>query len=462
MSDLMLMSRLMTDAPNPRQREFFRARARHVAYGGARGGGKSWAMRRKFVMLAFRYPGLRLLLLRHTFPELNENHILPLRADLRGIAKYSSGEKAFTFPNGSRVKMGYCDTDADVFQYQGQEYDVIGLEEATLFTEFQRDFLVTCNRTVRNDFTPRMYYTGNPGGVGHAWFKRLFVDRVYRGNEKPEDYLFIQARVYDNTVMMRNNPEYVENLKNLPDGMREAHLDGNWDAFVGQYFTEFRRELHVVRPFPIPGDWLRYFTLDYGLDMLAAYWIAMDTRGGAWVYRELYKPGLRVGEAARAIAEAERGEAIYDRCAPPDLFAKNDQTGRSTVEMFSDCGLYFSRSKNDRVQGWYELKEWLAPRSDEQGAATANLRIFDTCPNLIASLPLLRREEKGDPNDCAREPHSVTHAPDAIRYFVTGRPMAAQKGRAGPAAWEDDQWEDYENAGDADKRKLIERWGDPF
>ena len=192
--------------PNPKQEQFFLADARHIAYGGARGGGKSWAMRRKFVLLAFRYAGLRLLLLRRTLPELNENHVLPLQRELNGLVAYQATQRAFQFPNGSRIKLGYCDREADVFQYQGQEYDVIGLEEATHFTETQMQFLTTCNRSVRTDFSPRMYYTCNPGGVGHAWVKRLFIDRNYRNSEKAEDYVFIPARVTDNPVLLRSNP----------------------------------------------------------------------------------------------------------------------------------------------------------------------------------------------------------------------------------------------------------------
>jgi phage terminase large subunit len=319
--DAPVFYKLAHEQPNPKQMDFLTSTVRHVAYGGARGGGKSWAMRRKFEMLALQYPGLKLLLLRRTFPELNENHILPLRSDLLGLAKYNADERAFTFPNNSRIKLGYCDNDADVFQYQGQEYDVIGLEEATQFSSFQRDFLMTCNRTTRSDFTPRMYYTANPGGVGHTWFKRLFVDRKYKNKEKPEDYIFIQANVYDNKVLMESNPEYVENLENLPDELRKAHLEGRWDVFVGQYFTEYDPKVHEIKPFPIPKTWRRYFTMDYGLDMLAGYWIAMDEHGHAYVYREVYKSQLRVGRAAEEIIKAEDGDVVYDRLAPPDLFA---------------------------------------------------------------------------------------------------------------------------------------------
>lgn len=222
------MELILHGTPNSRQREFFLSRARHTAYGGARGGGKSWAMRRKFVLLALRYPELNLLLLRRTLPELRENHIIPLQRELYGIAPYNSTERVFRFPNGSRIKLGYCDTAQDVYQYQGQEYAIIGMEEATHFTEEQMRFLTTCNRTTRTDISPRMYYTCNPGNVGHAWVKRLFIDRQYQQGENAEDYNFIPAKIYDNRILMNADPNYVKQLLALPEDLRRAHLDGDW------------------------------------------------------------------------------------------------------------------------------------------------------------------------------------------------------------------------------------------
>ena len=154
-----------------RQKAFFRARTRFIAYGGARGGGKSWAVRKKAALLGLRYPGIRMLLLRRTFPELRENHILPLMAELNGIASYKETDKSFLFPNGSRLRLGYCDNDADVLQYQGQEFDIIFIDEATQFTRYKYDVLTACLRGA-NDFPKRFYLTCNPGGVGHEWVKR--------------------------------------------------------------------------------------------------------------------------------------------------------------------------------------------------------------------------------------------------------------------------------------------------
>ncbi len=475
MADPLILQKLRSEAPNARQMAFFQSDARHTGYGGARGGGKSWAMRRKFCLLAMNYAGLKLLLLRRTLPELRENHTVHLKQELSGYARYSAEENAFLFPNGSRLKLGYCDLEDDVYQYQGQEYDVVGLEEATRFSDSQQLFLTTCNRSTRSDFTPRMYYTANPGGVGHMWFKRLFIDRQYQNDERAEDYIFIPARVYDNRALMDNNPEYLTHLRNLPPDMRRAHLDGDWDVFAGQYFPEFRREIHVVKPFKIPAGWNRYLAIDYGLDMLAGYAIAADERGRAYIYRETYEPNLRISAAATRLRQASTddslngGETYYAALAPPDLFNRRQETGRSAAEIFAENGVDLTRSRSDRVQGWYDLKEWLAPYEDETciteanpKGMTANLLIFDTCANLIRCLPQLQHDER-DPNDVSNTPHEITHGPDALRYFVTGRPAAAAVPRIGAkAVWAEDQWEDYENAGEEQRNHMLERWGNPF
>lgn len=413
--------------PNVKQIEFFKATARHIAYGGARGGGKSWAMRRKFVLLALRYPGLKLLLLRRTLPELKENHILPLLSELYGYATYKETDKSFTFPNGSRLKLGYCDHEKDVFQYQGQEYDVIGFEEATHFSESMKDFIITSNRSTRSDFTPRVYYTSNPGNVGHHWFKRLFIDRDYRAREKAENYTFIPAKVYDNEVLMKNNPEYIETLENLPENQRRAMLDGDWDAFDGQYFGEFSRDIHVIEPFSIPKQWRRYTATDYGLDMLATYWIAVDTQGNAFVYKELYESNRIISEAAGRMKEVNGDDSVYRWYAPPDLWNRRQETGKSAAELFRENGVTLFKSNNNRVQGWYNVKEWIKPyqtRDEQTGETitTAKLRIFKNCVNLIRTLPQLQFDEK-NPNDVANDPHEITHGPDAIRYFCSARPL---------------------------------------
>lgn len=413
--------------PNPRQRQFFLSRARHTAYGGARGGGKSWAMRRKFVLLALRYPGLQLLLLRRTLPELNENHVRPLLAELTGAVRYNSTQRAFLFPNGSRIKLGYCDAEKDVYQYQGQEYDVVGLEEATHFTESQMQFLTTCNRSVRTDFSPRMYYTCNPGGVGHGWVKRLFLDRRYTGAERAEEYLFIPARLSDNPVLTRNDPGYRETLERLPEHLRRAYLDGDWDVLAGQYFSEYRRELHVVEPFSIPESWRRFAAMDWGYnDPCCVLWFAAAPDRHLYVYRELYVRQELSSRIAERIRSLSRGERIAYTAASPDAWQKRgmqqegELSGESIAEVFASAGVPLLRADNARILGWQRVREYLAAAED----GTPRLRIMANCENLIRTLPLLTFDEH-NAEDVAG--NAEDHAAEALRYGLMSRPVQARQ-----------------------------------
>ena len=422
------MKLMLEGFPSERQREFFLSRARHTAYGGARGGGKSWAMRRKFILLALRYHGLNLLLLRRTLPELRENHLIPMQRELYGFAVYNSAERVFRFPNGSRIKLGYCDTMQDVYQYQGQEYAVIGLEEATHFTEEQMRFLTTCNRTTRKDFSPRMYYTCNPGNVGHAWVKRLFIDRLYAENENPNDYLFIPARIYDNKVLLEADPNYIRQLEALPEELRRAHLDGDWDVHAGQYFREFSRDRHVIEPFEIPSWWRRFRSMDWGYnDPCCVLWHAVDGENRVYTYRELYVRETRSGEVAAMVLEQSRGESISYTVASPDMWQKRGAVlsgaggseGETLAELFTSSGLSLTPADNSRVPGWNRVRDFLAVAPDGR----PNWLCFSDCRNLIRQLPALQfdqhnREDAADGDD---------HAPEALRYALMSRPHAGKQ-----------------------------------
>jgi len=422
------MDVILKGRPYAKQIEFFNSTKRYIGFGGSRGGGKSWAARRKAVLLALHYKGIQILILRRTLQELRENHVLNLQTELKDIAKFDAQNKEFLFAYGSRIKLGYCSAESDVLQYQGQAYDVIFLEESTQFTEFQKDTLTECNRSsgmMLEKFTPRMYFTCNPGGVGHTWMKRLFIDKNYRNSEKAENYEFIPSTVYENKYLMANNPEYVENLENLPEMRKRAMLYGDWDAFEGQYFKEFDRNIHVIEPFVIPDHWNRYITLDYGLDMLACYWIAIDTQYNAYVYKELYESDLIISAAAKRIKEVNGNDNIRLKYAPPDLQNRRQDTGKSVFDIFREQGISLYKSDNSRVNGWFAVKEWLKviDSKDEQSGElikTSKLKIFSNCLNLIRTLPMLQTDEK-DPNDVANEPHELTHAPDAIRGFCIMR-----------------------------------------
>ena len=435
-----IFEKLRREIPNPRQREFFASTARHTAYGGARGGGKSYAMRRKLVMLAMRYPSLRLLLLRRTLQELRENHLLPLQSDLLGYAEYKRDERTFLFPNGSRLTLGYCDSDSDVLQYQGAEYDVIGFEEATHFKEEWLIFISTSLRTTKRGFSPRIYYTCNPGGVGHAYIKRLFIDRVFREGENPDDYLFIPARVYDNKVLMEADPHYVHRLEALPEHKRRAHLEGDWNVYEGQVFEELRVEpshfadrrfTHAIEPFVPPAHWERYRSFDFGYAKpFSVGWWAKDGDGRLYRILELYGCAPReanVGvrwtpeEIFREILRIERehpflcGHRIAGVADPAIWDASRGESIAATGERL---GVYFERGDNRRVAGWMQLHDRLS--FDENGVPM--LYVFKTCREFLRTVPTLQYS-RVHPEDVDSEMED--HIADETRYLCMMNPMRA-------------------------------------
>ncbi len=407
----------------PRQRAFISASAGEVLFGGAAGGGKSYGQVIDAFLFSLKYPRSKQLILRRTFPELDKSIIRTvLGLYPQSVFSYKAARHEGIFKNGSIIDFGYCDNERDVYRYQSAEYDVIRFDELTHFTEEMYVYLISRVRGT-NGYPKQIKSTTNPGGIGHGWVKARFID-IGEPDCEHLGRIFIPSRVSDNVFLMKNDPGYKARLEMLSKKDREALLYGNWDIFDGQYFTEWRREIHVIRPFEIQPEWRRYFVMDYGLDMLAGYWIALDMYGRAYVYREVYRSGLIISEAAAMIRECGKGDKVHANIAPPDLWNRRQDTGKSAAEIFAENGVPLVRANNDRVQGWYNLKEWLAPFRDETGKMCANLRIFSNCVNLIRTLPSVNIDSK-NPNDVAGSPHELTHAPDAIRYFVAGRPAPA-------------------------------------
>lgn len=409
-----------------RQLEFIRSTAFETLFGGAAGGGKSYAQLIDALVFALRYAGSRQLMLRRTFPELKRSLIqVSLSLYPMEIASYGETNHRWVFANRSTIEFGFCDTENDVTKYQSAEYDVIRFDELTHFTQFQFTYLLSRIRGV-NGYPKQVKSSTNPGGVGHNWVKARYIDVLTPGEER-DGKLFLPAKVQDNTFLMHSDPAYIRRLELLDERSRKALLYGRWDLFEGQYFGEFSSDIHVAQPPDIPSWWRRYLAIDYGLDMLAALWIALSNDGTAWVYREVYRSGLIISEAAEAICRAELPEEnITQRLAPPDLFNRRQETGRSAVDLFADAGLYFDKAMGERVAGWYAVKEYLRPFEDEQGIRTAKLKISPRCKNLIRTLPALLTDSN-NPNDTANAPHELTHAPDALRYFAaTVQPQSSE------------------------------------
>lgn len=445
-----------------KQKAFLDAGESEVLFGGAAGGGKSYGQMVDALLFALRYPGSKQLVLRRTFAELEKSLIrLSLALFPRSVYSFNASLHTGRFRNGSCLDFGYCAAENDVYQYQSAEYDVIRFDELTHFTEGQYRYLISRVRGT-NSYPKQIKSSTNPGGVGHAWVKARFVDASAPGvpfvGEDGMSRIFLPALLSDNRFLTASDPGYRDRLLALPEREQKALLYGDWDIFEGQYFTEFSRQRHVVTPFPIPRHYRRYRTLDYGLDRLACLWIAVSPEGVAYVYREYCESSLSISRAAEAIRErTPEDEEIYATLAPPDLFGRSQESGRSKDALFAECGVRFTRSSNDREAGWLALKELLL-----NAEGKTRLQIFSTCTELIRCLPALQIDPLR-PSDCATEPHELTHAPDALRGFAVfyARPAPVQE-PLGRRLWSTDQWEDYLRADEEEKQYLRRKYGEPI
>ena len=420
----------------PKQTLFLKDKHRHIAYGGARGGGKSWAVRTKSKLLAFRYPGIKILIVRKTYKELQNNHIEQLTAELAGFAKYNRSDKMFRFPNGSTISFGYCANEGDLGQYQGAEYDVVFIDEAG---QLQESWIRKINLCVRgtNGFPKRTYYTLNPGGPGHAYFKRVFVDRNFNPDEDPNDYFFIQAKVEDNKALMDTQPDYLRELENLPPTLRAAWKDGRWDVYEGQFFEDFRddpehyqdrRWTHVIEPFEIPDGWTicRSYDFGYGKPFSCAWW-AVDYDGTIYRIMELYGCTRTPNEGVKWTPDKQFEEIHKTEMQHPWLKGKtiigvadpaiwDASRGESVADTAARYGVFFTPGDNERIAGWMQCHYRL--QFDEDGYP--RMYVFNTCRAFIRTIPLLIYDEhRAEDLDTTMEDHVA----DEWRYFCMSRPI---------------------------------------
>ena len=435
------MRKLVMETPSERQALFMKAREKYVIFGGARGGGKSWAVRWKAILLCAKYPGIRVLIMRKSYPELLENHIKPLQTQLAGVARYNSVNHELRFPNGSVIRFMFCARDGDLLKIQGHEYDVIAIDEATQMTEYQIKTVMACLRGT-NSFPKRMYMTCNPGGPGHQYIKRL-KDRLFRTDENPEDYIFIQSLVTDNKALMEKQPDYIEQLKAQPPRQREAWLHGNWDVYEGQFFEEFRNDpdhwldkkfTHVIAPFDPPAGWKIYRSFDWGYAKpFSCAWWAVDYDGVFYRILELYGCRKDHGEDVpnegvkwiddkifSEIARMERehpwltGKRIQG-VADPSIWA-GAENGISRYDTAVRHRVYFEKGNNDRIPGWMQCHYRLA--FDENGCPM--MYVFNTCRAFIRTVPLLVFDaHAAEDLDSGME----DHAADEWRYFCMMNPI---------------------------------------
>jgi len=423
-------------ALQPKQRQFLEAIEQFpiTFYGGAKGGGKSKGLQLIMLLRRFAYPGSSGAIFRRTYPELEGNHIRPLLSSFPELRQFwSEGKKLLTLPNGSTLQFCHCNNEADVDLYQGREFHDLAIDEAGQWTEPMFRKLLGSNRSSKAGILPRAILTGNPGGIGHGWLKRIFIERRFNERERHQDYNFIQALVDDNQALMENDPDYVHRLNSEPnEALRKAFRYGDWNIFAGQFFQEISKDVHIIKAFQIPDHWNRFGAYDYGHNHPAAFgWFCNDEDGNTYLYRELSRAKVRVDQFAREVNTYPDTGKLYPIVAGHDCWTnkstlRDDAQPPTVAEEFLTHGIQLSRAVIDRIQGAAQVRSYLAWR-DRPPLNKPRFYIFDTCP--IAFDCLSRMIHDPDkPEDVLKvdaydgDPMSGDDMYDMIRYGLMSRP----------------------------------------
>lgn len=437
--------------PTPKQVLFHKSRVDETLFGGAAGGGKSLASVMDAMSFCLQHDDVHAFMFRRTYPELEDSLI---RAAMTNIpddcGRYIAGRHDWEFPNGSAIHFRHCQSPDDVRRYQGAEIHRLYIDELTHWPLGMFTYLKTRVRASKAlGIKPLAKCTTNPGGIGHSWVKKRFIDpapplttiretvrsEALGGKEYEMTRVYIPAKATDNPYL---NESYIFELEQKPKEIRDALLNGSWDSYEGQVFSEFvdnpdgydsHVRTHVIAPFRIPDTWPRFRSMDWGYAKpFAIIWAAVSPENVIYIYREWYgceddAPNVGVKMTATEVAqgiryveqEYERGRHITG-IADPHIY--DTQTGDSVGNIMEREGVYFNKANNSRLLGWAQIHDRLA--FDNDGAA--RLYFFNTCTQCIRTLPAVPYSSgKGKAEDVDTE--SEDHLADAIRYMLMERPL---------------------------------------
>lgn len=411
---------------SPRQGDFIASDVDDLFYGGAAGGGKSYAILLFCASRRMNYPLSQGLALRRTFREL-ENSLIIESHKIFPIfgATYNEQKKRWTFPNGSIQQFGYCDSDGDVYQFQSANYDDICFDELTHFNYFQFSYITSRCRTTIQGCRPLIRSGSNPGNVGHDWVLKRYINpaktsKIWTDEATKKTLSFIPARIVDNPYLMEADPGYYNRLKELPEKKFMALAEGRWDVFEGTYFSEFNPRLHILPYRRIPDTYsLKFLSLDWGFaDPACVLWYEVMPSGRVFIYRELYINRLHPKELAQAILqECLEGERYEYMAASPEIWGKSAdlREGGETIYQLIQAGLgqriNMQKAMNARVPGWLKCREWMGMAPDNRPW----IQISPNCENLIRTIPTAIHDEK-DPEDI--DSLCEDHAIESMRYGI--------------------------------------------
>ena len=435
--------------PNPGpQTDFLASTEQEVLYGGSAGGGKSYAM----IADPVRYlnnPTARMLLVRRSTEELRELISVSKQLYPKAIPgiKFMERDKTWVAPSGATLWMSYLDRDDDVMRYQGQAFNWIGFDELTQWpTPYPWNYMRSRLRTTKASGLPLyMRATSNPGGPGHQWVKKTFIDPSIpnedfwatdtdsgeiiswpKGHSREGEPLFkrrfIPATLFDNPYLAEDGM-YEANLLSLPEHQRRQLLEGDWDINEGAAFPEFNRNIHVIEPYDIPKSWVRFRACDYGYgSYTGVVWMAVTPAEQLVVYRELYVSKVTATDLADMILEIESEEKIRYGVLDSSLWHNRGDTGPSLAEQMIMKGCRWrpsDRSKGSRVSGKNELHRRLQV---DEFTEEPRLVFFNSCTNVISQLPSIPLD-KNNPEDV--DTKAEDHLYDALRYGIMTRPRSS-------------------------------------
>lgn len=443
--------------PTPKQRMFHTSIANEILYGGAAGGGKTKAIVMDALMRTASHPNTTAYIFRRHYSELENSDIAEARSSYPPeLGTYNNGRHCFELNNGSKIYFRHCSQESDLVKYLGVEMQFLYFDELTTFTERMYDFICSRLRAKKAlGVQPIVRSASNPGSVGHGWVKARFVDigefgvmhkkKIHSEALRKDKYVtfqYIPSLATDNPFITQ---DYIFELEKKPEALRNAMLYGQWDAFEGQVFVEWRNDpkhyidrrlTHVIDPFEIPPNWKRYFSFDYGYSKpFACLWWAVSPDGTAYLYREWYgwnghaDTGLQLTprQIAEGIVDREKEERKENlsiiRVADPSIF--DESRGNSVAHQMEpynsmtntrDKGVFFEPGDNERLAGLAQMHERLRFNADGR----PYMQVFSTCTQFIRTVPNLPYSPTNvEDVDTKSEDHGF----DAARYFFMMCPI---------------------------------------